>query len=136
MPISRQNYPRNSVEAKVECPTLQRQNRNCNRLPHRNSDSGSDWNWRHIGWWSFLERQLVPQHISRRALSAGFAGEQDDARGAEHRNKMDTTTVPSNRTMRYDIFAGLCCAFRRFDGVAARPGPASRSRRILACFAP
>src|SRR5258708_36954952 len=41
------------------------------------------------------------QDISRRALSAGFAREQDDARGAEHRNKESTATVPSYRTMRY-----------------------------------
>src|ERR1700731_305905 len=41
------------------------------------------------------------QDISRRALSAGFVREQDDERGAEHRNKESTATVPTCRTMRY-----------------------------------
>ena len=44
---------------------------------------------------------MILQDISRRALSAGLAREQDDARGAEHRNKESTATVPSCRTMRY-----------------------------------
>jgi hypothetical protein len=44
---------------------------------------------------------VVPQNISRRALSAGFAREQDDASGTEHRNEEGAATVPCCRTMRY-----------------------------------
>jgi hypothetical protein len=84
-----------------------------NPLPHRNSGGGSDQNWRHIGRGSFPERQVVPQNISRRALSAGFAREQDDARGTEHRNKESTATVPSCRTMRY----GAATDFRASSSV-------------------
>src|SRR6185295_9348182 len=74
-----------------------------NRLPHRNSDGGSNRHWRHIDCWSLLEHQAVLQDISRRALGRGFAREQDDARGAEHRSKVSTAAVPSDRTMRYGV---------------------------------
>jgi hypothetical protein len=40
-------------------------------------------------------------------LSDGFAREQDDARGAEHRNKASTATAPSFRTIRYGVATDL-----------------------------
>jgi hypothetical protein len=74
-----------------------------NRLPHRNSVGGSDWNWRPVCCRGFPERQVILQDISRRALRAGFAREQDDERGAEHRNKRRSATVPSRRTIWYGV---------------------------------
>ena len=44
---------------------------------------------------------MVVKNVSRRALSAGFAREEDDARGAEHRNETAATLSPY-RTMRRD----------------------------------
>jgi hypothetical protein len=43
---------------------------------------------------------VVPQHVSRRTLCTGFACEENDACGAEHRNE-STTTLSAYRTMRY-----------------------------------
>jgi hypothetical protein len=41
--------------------------------------------------------------ISRRALGAGLAREQDDACGAEHRHKDGSATAPADPTMRYGV---------------------------------
>ena len=42
------------------------------------------------------------QDVSRRTLGTGFAREEDDARGAEHRYET-TATSSSYRTMRYGV---------------------------------
>jgi hypothetical protein len=50
---------------------------------------------------------VILQDISRRALSAGFVREQDNERGAEHRNKESAATVPSCRTIWYGEATGF-----------------------------
>jgi len=44
---------------------------------------------------------VIPQDGSRRTLSTGFAREEDDACGAEHRNKESAAALSPYRTMRY-----------------------------------
>jgi hypothetical protein len=46
---------------------------------------------------------VVLQDVSRRTLSVGFAREEGNARGAEHRNKESTPTLAPHRTMRYGV---------------------------------
>src|SRR5882724_1171281 len=50
---------------------------------------------------------MVPQDISRRALSAGVACEQDDASAAKRRNKEGAATVPCCRTIPYGVATGF-----------------------------
>jgi hypothetical protein len=50
---------------------------------------------------------MVPQDISRRALRAGIACEQDDASAAKRRNKERAATMPSYRAMRYSVATDL-----------------------------
>jgi hypothetical protein len=50
---------------------------------------------------------MVLQHAPRRALSGGFAREEDDARGAEHRDDENTTAWSSYRTMRNGVAAAF-----------------------------
>jgi len=50
-----------------------------------------------------LERQVVPQDISRGALSAGVPREQDHASAAKQRNQEGAAAVRSYRTMRYGV---------------------------------
>jgi hypothetical protein len=44
---------------------------------------------------------MALQDVPRGASSAGFAREQDDARGAEHRNQGSVAAVPSYPTLSY-----------------------------------
>jgi hypothetical protein len=60
-----------------------------------------------------LELQVIPQDISRRALSQGFAREQQGACGAEHHNNENATIVPSRRMTLYGMatdFLASCSA--------------------------
>src|SRR4029078_11187383 len=72
----------------------------CNRFPHRSSEGRFDCNWRAIGRGSSLERQAFRQDVAPRTFLAGFAREEDDPRGAQHRNASTAISSP-HRTMRY-----------------------------------
>jgi hypothetical protein len=54
---------------------------------------------------------VIPQDISRCTLRTSFAHAEDDAGGADHRNKESAATLSSYRTMRYRaITAFLICS--------------------------
>ena len=67
------------------------------RLPRGVIGGGFDWDLRPIRR-RLLELQLIPQDVSRRALSHGFARKQESACDAEGGNNEHATMVPSRRT--------------------------------------
>jgi hypothetical protein len=67
------------------------------RLPHGVIGGGFDWDLRPIRG-RLLELQVIPQNVSRRALSHGFARKQESACDAEGGNNEHATMVPSRRT--------------------------------------
>ena len=74
---------------------------------------------------------MVLQDGSRRALSTGFAREEDDARGAEHRNE-STAIFSPYRTMRYGVvIAFLASSLVHGDLLAHVIARANAIRQLL-----
>jgi hypothetical protein len=74
---------------------------------------------------------VVLQGSSRRALSTGFACEEDDARGAEHRNE-STAAFSPYRTMRYGVvIAFLASSLVHGDLLAHGIARANAIRQLL-----
>jgi hypothetical protein len=66
------------------------------RLPRRDIDGGCDRDLRPIRA-RLLELQVIPQDVSRRALSHSFARKQESACDAKDGNNENATMVPSRR---------------------------------------
>jgi hypothetical protein len=62
---------------------------------------------------------LVLQDISRRALTSGFAREQEDARGAERRYDEDSATVPSKRMIQYGLATDFLASSSGHNGLSS-----------------
>ncbi|WP_256806221.1 hypothetical protein [Bradyrhizobium sp. Bra64] len=67
-----------------------------------------------------LEHQVIPQDISRRALSQGFAREQERACGAEHHNNESATMVPSRRMTPHGIATDFLASRSAHNGPLLR----------------
>jgi hypothetical protein len=76
-----------------------------------------------------LELQVIPQDVSRRALSHGFAREQDSACDAEDGNNENARLVPSRRMTPYGMATDFPASCSAHNGPLLRKGSALKTIR-------